>query len=282
MHIKRQAKNLIQRLLYRTNYNHVHADDMRWLSEDQPSVQLKPNDIFIVSYPRSGNTLLRAIVAYILYSDNHIQTLKDLDWLVPDIHRGVPDHHYYSSPRVIKTHRPYHFRHCRQNKSLYSKFIYIVRNPFDVAISFFDYQYRIIGKTDMTVNKTVYDMINGTPKFGSWQGHLLSWEANQDRSHMLLVKYEDIQANPTKNIAKIANFLGKKIDDKRINRIRQNTSIESMRELAEKGSLVKENNFIRQQHTGRNVDTTLSDLQKEYITEAFRYKLKELYWDRVM
>ena len=58
--------------------------------------------IFLVSYPRSGNTWIRHIIAEILYG-KHIASLKEIDIYIPDIHK-IP---ITDKTRIAKSHFTY-------------------------------------------------------------------------------------------------------------------------------------------------------------------------------
>ena len=47
-------------------------------------------DVFLVSYPRSGNTWLRSMIAQLLTGEK-INSLRELDYIVPDIYYSVPE-----------------------------------------------------------------------------------------------------------------------------------------------------------------------------------------------
>src|SRR4051812_9410315 len=72
--------------------------------------KITSDDMFLVSFPRSGNTWTRNLVAHILYPDEHIESFNQLQRFVPDIYGRLP-------PRkpdqrlVIKTHESYITRH---------------------------------------------------------------------------------------------------------------------------------------------------------------------------
>src|SRR5208337_5516979 len=90
------------------------------------TLAVRPDDTFLVSYPRSGNTWTRFLIANLLHPQEHV-TFANIERQVPDAEaqssrymRGVP------SPRIIKSHSYFHPR--------YPRVIYIVRDPRDVAL----------------------------------------------------------------------------------------------------------------------------------------------------
>lgn len=107
----------------------------------KPEVDLRTlateNDYYIVSYPRSGNTWLRAMVAELLYGQSG-KSIKDIQHYVPDIHVATPRNWMIASPfRVFKSHeRPLDIRNFTPNRK---KVIYLIRDPRDVVISYCRY-----------------------------------------------------------------------------------------------------------------------------------------------
>ena len=87
-----------------------------------------PDDVFLVSYPKSGNTWMRFLVGNLVFPNDPI-TFANVERRVPSIYgmsgrklRLVP------RPRYIKSHEPFH--------SKYQNVIYVVRDPRDVAVSY--------------------------------------------------------------------------------------------------------------------------------------------------
>ena len=94
-----------------------------------------PDDSFIVSYPRSGNTWTRFLVANLVYQDEPV-TFANIEQIIPDVYKntrkqllGVP------SPRILKSHEYFDPR--------YKRVIYIVRDPRDVVVSYYHYQLKV-------------------------------------------------------------------------------------------------------------------------------------------
>ena len=85
-----------------------------------------PDRAFVVSYPQTGNTWTRFLIANLVHADQ--------DFSFTNIEKLIPDTSSQSNralkatrrPRIIKTHEYFDHR-C-------SKIIYIVRDPRDVAI----------------------------------------------------------------------------------------------------------------------------------------------------
>src|SRR5580693_4534967 len=113
-----------------------------------------PDDTFVVSYPRSGNTWTRFLIANLVYPAETI-SFANIEQLIPDTSsqsnlalKRTP------RPRIIKTHQYFDHR--------YPKVIYIVRDPRDVVLSYYDFQrkYRQI-QDGYPIEQYVEDFVSG-------------------------------------------------------------------------------------------------------------------------
>jgi hypothetical protein len=163
------------------------------------------DDTFIVSYPRSGNTWTRFLVANLMHPDEPA-TFRNIERLVPD--SEAQSCRYFKSiprPRVIKSHQYFDPR--------FKKVIYIVRDPRDVALSYYDFQrkYRQI-EDGYPLTQYVNDFVGGrlsSADWGTWGENVGSWVATrQTHAGFLLLRYEDMIADPEKELAQIAVFMG--------------------------------------------------------------------------
>lgn len=229
---------------------------------------LVPTDVFLASYPRSGNTWLRTIAAHLLYPHLDISALADLDQLVPDIHKWIEplDKFPFSQPRVIKTHRPFGYRHEMQNPALYGKFIYIVRHPFNMMRSFFHYRFPD-AMTAQNLEQHVKDVIFGLTIHGSWQENVLSWHFAAENAHALLLRYEDMQVDTANHIRKIAAFLDVDLPEERLPELLERTSRKYMIQMEEKARLQGDNTpeFVRREGKRRQLEHDLTPEQQDLI-----------------
>jgi hypothetical protein len=212
-----------------------------------------PDDTFLVSYPKSGNTWVRFLLANLIYPNEDVRfaninhLLPSPDVLSKRFLKRVP------RPRILKSHQPFDVR--------YRKVIYLVRDPRDVAVSeyHFDLKKRYI-PADMTLEQFIKPYLAGeTSSYGSWWEHAASWiGARYGNPSFLLVRYEDLLAAPVKETAKIAEFLGIKADEERLTSAVARSSADRMRKLEKQDAdkwtgtknTVKEIPFVRSAKSG--------------------------------
>jgi hypothetical protein len=167
------------------------------------AMTIYPDDIFLVSYPRSGNTWTRFLISNLLYPDCPT-TFSNLESRVAEIYFN-PDHRLrrLARPRLLKSHEAFH--------PGYPHVIYIVRDPRDVAVSFYHHNVKARNIPDE------YPMDDFIPRFiaaqfdpwwGCWGDNAKSWMTmRQDRRTFLLLRYEDIQQDPQRELKRLVSFL---------------------------------------------------------------------------
>lgn len=187
-----------------------------------------PDDTFVVSYPRSGNTWTRFLIANLVYPDKNVG-FTNIENLIPDTSsqsnralKATP------RPRIIKTHEYFDHR--------YPKLIYIVRDPRDVALSYYDFQrkYRQIDDA-YPLQKYVDDFVEGklvSIGWGTWGENVASWiYTRSKRKEFLLLRYEDMMKDTYHELTRVAEFMGIEPDPSRLRKAIERSSADRMREL---------------------------------------------------
>ena len=187
-----------------------------------------PDDTFVVSYPRSGNTWTRFLVANLAYPGENV-TFDNIERLIPDTssqsNRALKR---TPRPRIIKTHQYFDHR--------YRKMIYIVRDPRDVALSYYDFHRKYRQIADRYPLETwVEDFVRGkliSAPWGSWGENVASWLYTRGQSEdFLLLRYEDMMEDTPRELARIAHHLGIEATSHRLSTVIERSSDDRMREL---------------------------------------------------
>jgi hypothetical protein len=166
--------------------------------------QIFPDDTFLVSYPRSGNVWIRFLVANLLHPGVEVR--------FSNIERLVPDTHSQSSRAIKKTPRPRFIKSHQYFDHRYGRVIYIVRDPRDIILSYYQFQkkYRQIEDT-FPIEQYVDLYIAGTlgsENYGTWHSNVVTWiETRGKDSNFLLLRYEDFIADTPHELARLADFL---------------------------------------------------------------------------
>lgn len=185
------------------------------------------DDVCLVAYPRSGGTWLRFLTGTLVHPENPV-TFANLESTVPSIYHR-PDWLLLRAarPRILKSHESYYSRH--------QKVIYIVRDPRDVAVSYYHYviKYREL--------PSGYPMADYVPRFmredfeaqfGPWNDHVSSWlQMRQGQPDFLFLRYEDLLADPMTELGRIADFMGITATTSRLRQVISLSSSDHMRQL---------------------------------------------------
>lgn len=155
-----------------------------------------PEDVFIVGYPKSGNTWVQSLIAGILYGiDTEILPDSLVQEIVPDVHFNK----FFKRFSDITFFKSHHLP--RRN---YKKVIYLVRDGRDVMLSYLSWN-RIQGAADFLEDM----IIDGKGLFPSkWNEHVEQWHENSFNAEILYIRYEDLLVSPNDELKKICDFSG--------------------------------------------------------------------------
>lgn len=233
-----------------------------------------PDDVFVVSYPRSGNTWMRFLIGNLRNPDDPVNFVNVAS-RIPPIYR-FPDRvlRRVPRPRVLKSHEIFDPR--------YKTTIYVVRDPRDVAVSGYHFlrKWRQIPdgySMDDFVSRFISGQCEEWEFFANWGDHVLSWlGTRQGHIGFLLLRYEDILQDPFRELAKVSALLNMGATPERLKQAVTLSSFDRMRKLekAEAGQwkLTKGSRqdipFVRSATSG-GWQTNLSEKSVVAIEEAW-------------
>lgn len=198
------------------------------------------NIVWIASYPKSGNTWIRAFLCNLLSADSRVQNINklgefcnnesnamyyraffeqaladipaaDIAKIRADVQKSIAikkagttflkSHNYMGSYDGYALHNP----------QLTAGWIYIVRNPLDVVISMtHHYGVTVDDAIDFLNNEetaTQSDDTNVFSPLSSWSTHVASW-TSENHPLACYVRYEDLLDKELKTFRRVASIFG--------------------------------------------------------------------------
>ena len=165
---------------------------------------MRRSDSFVVSYPKSGSTWLRFMLAALVDGvDIDFETVEDV---IPSVGHHRRARTIPNGGRLIKSHEP----RKRTYGRLYRRVVYLARDPRAVAVSYYWFQLRngdFTGNLSEFVSAFVTGRVDG---YGAWDRHVDGWldVAGDGGSVLHVVRYEDLLCDTLGVVRGVADFLG--------------------------------------------------------------------------
>jgi hypothetical protein len=234
--------------------------------------------IWLASYPKSGNTWVRSIIASLIYSNDGIFNFD----LLENIRQFPTEEHFKNFTKdienlneikkywiaaqdlinldnKIKIFKTHHLN-CKIDKYNFTNkentlaTIYIIRDPRNLVSSISNHYSKSLvdSKNFLLTSRYIsgykkyggYKKDNLTTILGSWSEHYKFWKNNNN--DYLLIKYEDLIKDTELELKKIINFLKKyipiKTNPEKNNNIIKTTNFKNLQYLENKGGF-KENAY---------------------------------------
>lgn len=244
--------------------------------------------VWIASYPKSGNTWVRFLVANLLYKP--IEQSAEVERLVPDIHWHIEARHLLGEQtRFIKTHWRYHDRLPLREDT--AGVIYIVRNPLDVLVSNLNYfllrrgdSYFAASPPQQRELRTRYveEYIErgGAREWidlgmGTWPENVTTWLSEDVPYPRVFVRYEDLKEDPSEFLVRLCDFVGREKTNEEVSAAVARSSFDALRAMEERevgantfGLFRRENPAPSYAHGARFMHEGRAALYRETLTPA--------------
>ncbi|XP_068610614.1 sulfotransferase 1C2 [Brachionichthys hirsutus] len=198
-----------------------------------------PSDILIATYPKAGTTWTQEIIDLLLHNGDAVACKQAPTHIrspfleinsPPPIPSGLDLLKKMKPPRLIKTHLPFALlppgfleNNC--------KIVYVARNAKDNLVSYFYFDnmnqcHPEPGPWEGYVHK----FMRGELSWGSWYDHVKGYWLEKEKRDILYLFYEDLKANPRREVERIMRFLDLSVSDEVIDKIVEITSFKNMKE----------------------------------------------------
>ena len=267
--------------------------------------------IWLASYPKSGNTMLRTMLSSYLFTQDgsfDFDIMKNIkqfpNWVVfKNLGVDYEDHNEViknsirvqesfnkkESVGLIKTHNmlfnfngKYPFTNLENTLGV----IYIVRDPRNVALS---YARHLKISTKETVKFMTKGKANEMFLMGNWAENFISWKQFLIHNNYLLIKYEDLVSKRKETFLKILQFIFRlrntnfSLDSNKLQNVLKNTTFENLKHLEKqkgfresiKGDDGKQRPFF-DKGKSRDWFKTLDKNLSGEIEGCFKNEMKEL------
>ncbi|XP_069803468.1 sulfotransferase 2B1-like [Dendropsophus ebraccatus] len=241
--------------------------------------ETRDDDVFNVTYPKSGTTWLQEILSLIYSNGDPTPVKATYSWdRVPWIeqHSGRQHLENKPSPRLITTHLPFHLFPQSFSKTK-AKVIYTIRNPKDVCVSlyyfskiaqFMEYRDDFQDFVSLFLSKDII--------FGRWFEHVKGWLTLKDSPNLLILSYEDMIKDLKSNVTKICKFLGKELDDAAINSVVEHSSFQAMKSNPMSNYSAVPNEIFNKDH-GNFYRKGIAGDHKNHFTPAQEEEFERIY-----
>ncbi|HEX3799258.1 MAG TPA: sulfotransferase domain-containing protein [Verrucomicrobiae bacterium] len=222
-----------------------------------------PQDVFIVGYPKSGNTWFQNLVSGLVHGVNpRVGPPSLASDLVPDVHANE-FYRRYSTPTYFKSHalpQPH-----------YRRVVYLLRDGRDAMVSFLHYA-EALEKRKLNFLEFVNNPIRHSSS--KWHEHVEAWTQNPFDAQMIVIKYEDMLEQPVTELERFCEFIGLLRDRAALSAVAEGAQFSSLREKEAsigwggQSAWPKDKFFFRRGVAGSHKDEMPPEVVAAFLSEA--------------
>lgn len=250
--------------------------------------EIRDDDVFIITYPKSGTIWTQQILS-LIYFEGHRNRTDDLETLdrVPFLEYNIRKADFLKrpSPRLFCSHIPYYLA-PKGLKNKKAKIVYVYRNPKDVMTSFFHFSkvlVRLEAGNDM--EHFMNRFLNGNVVGSRWFDHVRGWYEHRHDFNILFMMYEEMKKDLRSSVLKISRFLEKELSGEDVEAIVKQSTFQNMKSNPkanydeflkhEFGKKPVEGHFLRKGTVG-DWKHHLTVEQNERFDKIFQRNMKDL------
>lgn len=232
----------------------------------------RPDDVYVVTYPRSGTTWVQFIL-YLLSSDRSMD-FEHISQVAPWWERSLAlasrrpeDFDRLRSPRVFKSHLP------RRWLPDEGRFIYVTRDGFDVAISYYQFYCSHLGYRG-DLESFFARFLAGKLQYGSWFKHVEGWQRFGAGPQVLMLSYEALCTDLSGTVRRLAAFLNWSVDDETLDEVVGKASFDFMKQHESRFDPITETLMEQGLQRGRFIREGRPGQGRGALTEGLRAKFE--------
>ncbi|XP_058029350.1 amine sulfotransferase-like [Ahaetulla prasina] len=196
------------------------------------SFEIQDDDVFLITYPKSGTVWAQNILSLILHEGHrdgteNINLMDRAPWV--EYHISLRDLTNLPSPRVICSHLPYHLA-PKGLRNKRAKIVYVFRNPKDILVSMYHFHKIVVTfETPKSFDTFMENFLAGKVTNSLWLDHIEGWYTHKDDFNILFLSYEEMKKDLRSSVLKICNFLGKELSGKEVDDVVDKAIFDNMK-----------------------------------------------------
>jgi hypothetical protein len=264
---KKIKQAILNRFLTSKELKKLKSPEIVFPGGMSPIKNTQDDDVFVVGFPKSGNTLMQHIITHLVYGLNEEGSRSMVNLIVPDIYAN--SHYFRFNERCF-------FKSHDLPKPEYKKVIYIIRDGREALLSYYHMM------NNMSKPVSLQDLYSGKLKLynATWSQHIEQWEENPYRAEILWVKFEDLKADKKAELKRMCQFLNINRSEEELQKVVNLSSLDHMKSLEKRADWIKMNKFYFKKDKSflRKGETNsyLKDLPEEHIKVFEKDNIKVL------
>ncbi|XP_054992500.1 amine sulfotransferase-like isoform X1 [Sorex araneus] len=276
-----------EHLLHFKGYNFERSMvDIDFL-ENLEDFEIRDDDVFIVTYPKSGTIWTQQILS-LIYFEKHRKQVENTETLdrAPFLEYNIRkvDFTKKPSPRIFCSHVPYYLApNGLKNKK--AKIVYVYRNPKDVITSYFHFSNLVVVLSGYeNMDAFMQNFLDGKVVGSIWFDHVKGWYEHRHKFNIMFVSYEEMKKDLKSAVQNLCDFLGKELSEDDVDAVVRQATFKNMKSdsRANYNSILKnevgtksDGHFLRKGTIG-DWKNHFTVAQSERFDMIFQRKMKDI------